>query len=107
MVDGDNVSCLSVKYVNPFVFDDAGSIMHYADMSSNDMGNMFHAFFYGTLNGMVEEGGYEDISKHDLAILTDLVSDPIGTDTDEAGTKLYPELYMFSDHVTIKGENDE
>jgi hypothetical protein len=55
-----------------------------------------------TPNSLVAKGRYEDISKHDLAILTDLVSDPVGTDNDEGGTILYLEFYFFSEKILLE-----
>jgi len=97
----DTIDCVKVKYVSLSVFDKADTIMLRADMSSNNLENKDHLFFYDTLNELVLEGGRnEEINQHDLAILKDLVSSYAGTEDDEVGTKKYPEIYMFSDHVT-------
>ena len=43
----------------------------------------------------VNQAQFEDILKTEMAILTDLVSDPIGTEDDECGSKIYPRMYFF------------
>jgi len=103
------VAMTAIRYFNPSQLDDPSIVRAVSDMSSDDMGNWYCLLFYSTLNELVEEGVTEAVNQHDLDIITDLVSEVIGHEDDEAGTPKYPEIYMFSDHVATEeiGERNE
>lgn len=85
---------VAIKHVSKKLFEDFDSVSDYSNMSSDVVGEPFFCMYYDTINTLVREGD-EDITKHDMAILTDLVSDPIGVHDDEDQTNEYPDMFMF------------